>query len=260
MTEQQLILIQYLKDNLIYAKRIRPVFLNALKRASDPAIYWIDQNGAGNVPLELLVNNLVFVQSMTQAYNMVAPLAAKREWFYQKRTKDDILDILSSAWFGIFREYALNYAYRISNELAETTRESIRVAIQEGYSLNLNTNQLAAYIRKKVGVINRNRATLIARTEATTASNLGKEQGAKDWFKSQGENGYKMWVGREDGRERPTHTALNDKAIPISEDFKVGGELAQRPGDIRLSGDERCNCRCTTQYISERLYNRLYKK
>lgn len=258
MTEQQQIANQYAKEHKNYEKRARPVFLNAVRKNALPAIEWIDLNGAEDVPLDLLVAQNDWVIPMQQAYLMIAPLAAKREYYYQKRVKATAIDILLNVWYDIFRDYATSYAYRIMNELTETTRETIRDAIKEGYELKLNGSQLSAYIRKKVmGEISRNRANVIARTESTTASNLGKEQGAKSYFEQQGTKGYKEWVGRNDGRERHTHIALNDTVIPIDDKYTVGTEQALRPGDLDLSAKERCNCRCTQMFMSAERYRRM---
>lgn len=261
MTEAQAVAIEYAKQHRNYERRIKPLFLNALRKNAEPALKWIESYGAENVPLDILVNPNDFIAPMINAYMIVAPLAAQREYFYQKRTKASILDILSGVWAGIFRVYSTTYAYRIQNNLSETTKELIREAIQEGYDLNLNANQLASYIRKKVSnEISRDRAVTIARTEATTASNLGKFQGAKSYFEDQGMKGYKQWIGRNDGRERHSHIMLNDDIIPMDEEWQVGNEQAERPGDLVLSGKERINCRCTQMFISERRYLRLQQE
>lgn len=195
---------------------------------------------------------------MQQAYELVATTAARREYYWMRNTENKaILDFLVDAWRAIFMDYATNYSYRIMNELSETTKEEIRKALSEAYELQLNSDQTASYIRKKVGrEISRSRAVLIARTESATAANLGKMTGAKSWLEEAGEKGYKQWIGRV-VNERSTHLALNDTIIPIDDDFFVGGERALAPGDTRLSAAERCNCRCTVQYMSERRYRRM---
>lgn len=257
MTEQQQIATLFAREHRNYEKRIRPIFLNAVRRNATSALNWIDVNGANDVPLTLLVVPEDWINPIRQAYALVSNLAAKREFYYQKRIKADI-DILLDVWREIFGEYATAYAYRIMNELAETTRETIREAIKEGFDLRLNGSQLASYIRRRVmGVISRTRANTIARTEATTAANLGKEQGAKSYFDQNGTKGYKEWITRLDGRERHTHQMADDTIIPIDDMYDVGNEKALRPGDINLSGKERINCRCTQIFMSAERYRRI---
>lgn len=241
-----------------YEKRIRPLFIKALTQQVHPVIRWLEVN-PGLPPIEALINTQIFVQPMIKSYQMIGNLSAKREYYYQRKQDGTkaITDFLSNLWETVINEYARSYAYRITNELSATTIETIQQALKEGYEAKLNNNQLAAYIRKKVqGTISKLRATLIARTESTTAANKGKEEGARSYFKEQGIKGYKEWIGRNDGRERPTHIRNNGSTIPIDEDFEVGTDLGLTPGALTLSAKERCNCRCTVIYMSERAFLR----
>lgn len=255
MTESEI----YEKQLERYAKRTYPIFLRALSEQVRPVIEFIRNTGNTEPPLDILVDPNIWIRPMQQAYELVATTAARREYYFIRAMESKaILDFLIDAWRAVFMDYSTNYAYRISNELSETTREEIRRALQESYEQQLNADQTASYIRKKVGrEISRSRAVLIARTESATAANLGKLTGAKSWLDEAGEKGYKQWIGRADGRERHTHYLLNDTIIPIDEDFMLDGERCTAPGDTRLSAAERCNCRCTVQYMSERRYRRI---
>ncbi len=195
---------------------------------------------------------------MLTAYNIVGVLSAQRQYYWMKANDTKgLLGFLVDKWRLFFRDYALNYAYRINNKLAETTRKEIRTALSEAYEQTLSVDQTARYVRKKVNnEISRDRAVNIAQTEAATASNLGKIQGGKSWLEEQGQRGYKQWLGREDAKERPAHVALNNRIIPLDDKFEVGGELAYQPGDENLSADMRCRCRCTILIMSERRYLR----
>ena len=251
----------YAGQHLLYAKRIRPIFLNALQRQIEPVIQWLEAN-LGDPPLDALLDSKIFRLPMVSAYGMVGQLSAKRSYYLMRESeggiKASVIDLFIDLWAKIFRDYALNYAYRIENELTETTKEEIRRSLAEGRELGYNNFRLATLMRKNVqGQISRSRAILIALTESTTASNLGAEEGAKSWLKEQGQKGYQQWLGRDDGKERHTHVALNDKIIPIGDKWNVGGEFAYMPGDTKLSAKERCKCRCTRLFMSERRYLRM---
>lgn len=249
----------YEKQHERYAKRVYPLFLRALVEQIQPTLEFIRRTGNTQPPLDLLVNPRVFIKPLNEAYQITGELAAKRE-YYSIRTAETkaISDVLLDAWRAIFYDYSTNYAYRIINELAETTKEEIRRALAYSYDNGYNADRTATYIRNSVGRnIARSRAVLISRTETATAANLGKITGAKSWLKEQGEEGYKEWIGRNDGRERHTHVAMNGVIIPIDEDFNVDGEKASTPGDVRLSAGERCNCRCSVIYMSKRRYDRM---
>lgn len=249
----------YEKQLKRYAVRTYPIFLRALQSQVNPVVEYIRRTGNIDPPLDILVMPNVFIRPIQQSYEMVGMLAAKRQFYLMQGTENKaIIDFLVDAWRAIFLDYATNYAYRIDNELSETTKEEIRRALAEAYEQNLNADRTATYIREKVGrKISRSRAVLISRTESATATNLGKRTGAESWLSENNEKGYKQWIGRNDGRERTTHIELNDKFEPLEEPFKVGGFNAQYPGDKDLPADERCNCRCTVIYLSERRYNRM---
>lgn len=261
MTESQRVLLIYQKQHKLYAKRIRPLFLSAIRKQIKPVIDWMETFQTLNPPLDALVPSDVFRVPYKQAFDMVGITAAKREYYYmQGNDSKGVLDFLVNKWRILFNSYALDYAYRIENELTETTKQSIRDALQKAYDEGLNADRAITLIKKyALGQISRFRATLISRTETTTISNYAKEVGARDWLAEQGQKGYKQWIGRNDGHERRSHILLNDMIIPIDDKFNVGGIPADRPGDLNLSAKERIQCRCTLIYMSERRYNRMKK-
>ena len=223
-----------------------------------PTLKWVTENQSVEVPLDALVVPSVWRNPMVEVYEMIGMLAAKREYFFMRDAEKGVLDFLVAKWREIFYFYSINYAYRIENELSETTKEEIRRALTMAYELNLNADQTAALIRKQVyNQISRSRAVMIARTETNTAASLGKMTGGKSWLEEQGQKGYKEFIGRADERERHTHFELNNDIIPIDEPFKFGTEYAQYPGDVNLSAGERINCRCTFLIMSQRRYDRI---
>jgi hypothetical protein len=247
-----------------------PIFLSALRKQIEPVLAWVAEFGI-NPPLDALIKPSVFRIPIRQAYEIVGTLAAKREYYYMREMEGKgFIDFLVDKWRALFNDYATTYAYRIENDLSETTKEEIRIALRYAYENTLNANQTAAYIRKSVyNEISRTRAVMIARTEATTASNLGKEIGAKEWLKETGQAGYKQWLGRGDSRERGFgtdhgHWDLNNDIIPIEQDWTlVDGKgvvsHGQRPGDTRLPANQRIRCRCTQLFMSARRYERMQR-
>lgn len=251
----------YIRQHSAYERRVRPIFLRALRQQIEPVVRWLEFNSIGEPPIDMLIDTTIFRVPMQQAYVTIGMTAAKRG-YYQMRD-DDLsskagIDLLIDLWSSFFRMFALNYAYRIENELSETTKEEIRKALAEARELGYDNAKAATLIRKKVqNQISRTRATLIARTEATTASNMAQERGARSYLEETNQSGYQQWIGREDARERHTHRELNDDIIPMGQKWQVGQELADMPGDTNLSAKERCNCRCTRLFMTERRYRRL---
>lgn len=258
----------YAKQHRIYERRAYPTFLRALHEQVQPTIDWIKVNGAQNPPLDALVVPAIWRDPMVEVYQMIGMLAARREYFFMRNTEKGVLDFLIEAWRQVFYTYAINYSYRIENELSETTKEEIRYALSVAYDNNMNADETASYIRKKVyNEISRSRAVMIARTETTTAASLGKDTGARSWLKEQDQKGYKQWIGREDSRERgretdTMHWHLNDQIIPIDDNFVFTDpngvtSYAAMPGSTDLPANQRINCRCTLIYMSQRRYERL---
>lgn len=241
-----------------YAKRTYPIFLRACSEQVRPVVEFIRRTGNTEPPLDILVNPNIWIKPMQQAYEMVGTTAARREYYWMRAIESKaILDFLVDAWRAVFMDYSTNYAYFIQNEMTETTKEEIRKALAYSYENGYNADRTATHIRNAVGrKISRARAVLIARTESNTAANLGKRTGAESWLKESGEKGFKQWIGRV-VNERSTHLVLNDTFREIDDTWDVGGVKALYPGDTNLPADERCNCRCVVQYLSERRYNRL---
>lgn len=252
----------YERQHAIYERRLYPIFLNALKKQVQPTIDWV-ASGLSSPPLDTLVDPKVFRLPIVRAYEMIGQLAAKREYFYIRDQEKVIIDFLIDKWRKIFYDYSVNYAYRISNELSETTREEIRKALLYATEHNLNADQTASYIRKEVqNKISRARSVTIARTETTTASNLGKDTGARTWLAEQNQKGYKQWLGRNDSRERHSHRATNNEIVPLDDKWTLTDDKGVSvqcglPGETTLPANERINCRCTFLVMSERRYNRM---
>lgn len=246
----------YAKQHAAYERSAYPVFLRACRKQVQPVIDWLNQFDTPP-PLDLLVIPSVWRDPMVEVYDRIGVLAARREYYFMRNTEEKgVLDFLVAKWRQTFHDYAINYAYKIENELTETSKSAIQNALEEGYVQGLNGDRLATLIRRSVyNVISRARSVTISRTETTTASNLGKEIGAREWLGE--DNGYQQWIGREDERERHAHFTLNDQIIPVGDNWNVGGELATMPGDTKLSGGQRINCRCTRLFMSTRRYNRL---
>lgn len=254
----------YEREHRIYERKMRPYFYKAVKAQNDAIIDYIEFNGTENIPYDLLINPITFTQAIIPAYLEVGLVAARREYYFIRKssleTKAD-LEFLISKWRQILIEFATNYAYQIQNELTETTKQDIIDALAYGAENNLTGNKLITFLRRKVGnQISRFRANLIARTEATTASNYAKELGAKEWIEESGERGFKGWISRIDERVRHTHFDNNNKFIPINNLWNVGREKAKQPGDTRLSAKERIQCRCTQVFVTESTYLRLLKR
>ncbi len=254
--------IDYAKQQSIAEREVLPFVRKALKQTIAPVIAYVQSNGVQtSIPVEILINQSVWNTLYPQIYQNIGMKFARREFYRQRtldgqiKTKASAIDFLIDIWTNQLRNYAYQYTYQIINELNYTTIKLIRQALNDTYQLGLDYDgAIRLFIKDVNGKFNK-RAGSISRTEATTISNLGKDIGARGWIEQQGGQGYKVWLGRNDKRERHTHLEENNVIIPINDLHTVGGEQCQRPGDVNLSAKERINCRCTESYMSQNRYN-----
>jgi SPP1 gp7 family putative phage head morphogenesis protein len=121
-------------------------------------------------------------------------------------------------------------------------RKELGEAIAQGETMD----EIKARIRKTFNDMSENRVEMIARTETTRAWNKGSLEAAR-----QNPNvGQKQWVAANDARTRPEHSAAHGQTVDKDEDFEVGGESCEGPGDPNLSAEQSINCRCTVRYVT----------
>jgi len=156
----------------------------------------------------------------------------------QAETKDetDIFKTLLDAWIEE------NAAARVQL-VTETTRALIQGAIAEAVNESLGPHGMQQLIRERAGgVINAQRAKVIARTETHTAAQFANSAAAE----ASGVELRKIWVSTTDERTRETHRKAERDSratiIRLGEKFSVGGHPAMYPGDPALPAAESVNC------------------
>jgi hypothetical protein len=85
---------------------------------------------------------------------------------------------------------------------------------------------------------------MLARTDLNSLSNGGSVMAAQMVGA-----GFKQWLTAGDDRVRETHAEADGQIVPIDQEFDVGGEALDYPGDPSGSDEEVCNCRCTVIYV-----------
>lgn len=261
MTPEQLYALRFARKHKAAENWAYKIFLRALKNQVEPFIKTMlsgspDVNDISRLPIQ---------RAFETVYEEIGLKFAIDEYKQIKRNEPTKADpelqimFLSEKWRRIMRTFALLEAGDAIQDITDHTKDMLRIALAEGYELGLSNTEMAKLIyQSTLGEIGRTRARLITRTETTTAANQGKLIGAESWADETGVRLYKKWICRIDGRERAWHRQEDfDKPIPKGEQFEVGTgkggtELMTMPGDIKASGSNRCNCRCTAQYMSER--------
>ncbi len=135
--------------------------------------------------------------------------------------------------------------------VSKTTKRMIRKAIDDGFAAEMTGPQVAKLIVEKTGgIIVRNRAVVISRTETHLASQHASVQAAK----STGLPLRKKWISAQDERTRETHNQADrrysEAPIDLNAPFTVGSDSMQAPG---LGSDpaENISCRCVVAYVTD---------
>jgi hypothetical protein len=254
--------IDYAQYHKTLERQLLPYFKRALKKNVQPSLDLAKTIGTNFIPV---INGNIWTDVYLEVFGLVGQKTARKEYYRQRNLesveiKESAIDIFRDVWGKILNQYAYEYVYKIQNSLNQRTIEIIQSALNESNQLGLDQNGTVRLFEKLINGKLRLRSLTFARTEATTISNLGKKIGATSWIDEQGGQGYKVWLGRNDARERQTHLEENNTIIPIDDLHDVGGSLCQHPGDTNLPLDEKINCRCTESYMSQNRYNQYLKR
>jgi SPP1 gp7 family putative phage head morphogenesis protein len=121
----------------------------------------------------------------------------------------------------------------VGSSVTETTWQQISNSLAEGIAAGEGIPKLAERIDDVYETAMGSRSELIARTEATAATNRGFEEG----FQQSTVVNAKEWVATRDDRTRDEHkydTGVGGEIVALGEKFSNGVEYPSEP-----------NCRCT---------------
>ena len=239
----------YLSLHKQYETFAYPIFKKALDKQIDVALSLIDAENLDNINLYIYyLPGEPIKKALEEVYPPVGASAAKFSYKYiesegAKLEKKDFSLFFNKEWIQSMVDYLLlNAAEKIAG-ITETTIKTIRKVIADSAALNLSRVNQAKYIQETLNNpdFNRDRALLIARTESTTAANVGISLGAEssDYYVN------KIWIATYDKRTRIDHKIAGAQpAIPPNTPFIVGGNEMMHPGDTSAPADQVCNCRC----------------
>jgi len=137
------------------------------------------------------------------------------------------------------------FSAEITGTTFEAVDEILTSAWAEGIGATAVSDQLGAMFTKA----EQYRAPLIARTEATAASNQADLEAVRQSGLEQ--DVLKVWVSSRDTHVRETHTLAEQDyvdGIPLDQQFAVGNDMMEAPG-LGSIAEENVNCRCTVAYI-----------
>lgn len=234
-----------------YEVKYAKVFYKALKAQVQPVIDHVKlYGGISKDVADLLVKKAPMEIAYEDCYTTIGTLSA--QWNMRRinslgKSVKALPQFLNDLWRGLMSKFYTTEAADRVSDVTETTREKIRQVLDEADDMNLTISERATYIEEQLSDpdFNRARSLVIARTESTLAANKGASLGNA----SANYRTVKEWLAVEDKNTRPTHRIADGQIVENDADFTVGGELAQFPGDTRLSAKEVIQCRCTAVYV-----------
>ena len=151
------------------------------------------------------------------------------------------------------RPAVTSYLAQVENRMVQTPNQVFDVIasqVSRGAAAGESIPQIADRVDdvlKTTGTTNwRNRATVVARTEALGALSAGRSDAFNAVADALGGDFEQVWLATLDSRVRPAHLEADGQRVPIGTPFTVGGEHLMRPGDPAGSASNVIQCRCST--------------
>ena len=207
---------------------------------------------------------MIMVQAYIDFYQYTFVLAARNEYnrirTQEAKTKDfSISDFFLNTWKNFIKTWVLQNQMQIISGVNDNTLKMIKEITAESLQNYENPSTIASKLISLIG--SRSRALAIARTEGTTAYNMGTQRSALDWQSVSGDVMYKVWIHSGSKRDpRITHIQAQNKPIPMNANFDIGGVAMSMPGDKKGCASNIINCGCVTVYLSERLAKKRFPK
>lgn len=239
-----------------YEKKYSKAILRVLNHQLDEAIRNL-QSGA--IFLDVNMNDV-----LSNLYKEVGVDIANSQYDALTSFKTKANEFFLNTWLDFMTNYILSSMAGRVTGINDTTRKKIQETIAIGFNLGLETEQIAQFLRERIGTFNVYRSIMIARTEIAEAANIAKDRSSEDWERETGENLYKVWIHRYARDPRHWHVDLdNNKAIPKPDKFIVTSPRTgntvhmDRPHDPAGGAENSINCSCVVVYISESYARRL---
>lgn len=164
----------------------------------------------------------------------------------QTTNPDDLKAIWEQKMIAYAKEYSAAKIGLIQGTALQNLQKIIKAFMVDPDFMSKGIEEKSRILNNKFKQLSRWQAKRIVRTESTTISNIGLEQGAEAMFPK--EQLEKRWITSMDGNERVWHGAMNDKTVDFDKKFTVphpkGVDYMLRAGDPSASAANRVNCRC----------------
>jgi len=131
--------------------------------------------------------------------------------------------------------------FNSGTKVSKTTLEIVERMIHEANDSNWTVQQFAQNLSDKATDLGPWRSRLWARTESVKVDNYGAVEGFKETEFVE----LKGWMCAQVPESRDAHIDADGQEVALDEDFIVGGEPMDFPGDPRGSAGNVANCLCS---------------
>lgn len=135
------------------------------------------------------------------------------------------------------QKYIADRAKLLGSETTKTTVEKVSSTLAEGIADDEGISNLVDRVDSVFTDFPLYRSQMIARTEATSANNLGFTEA----YKQSNVANAKEWIATGDSRTRDSHNQADGEIVGLDDKFSNG---LQYPGDGSGDPAETVNCRC----------------
>lgn len=165
---------------------------------------------------------------------------------YGKTVRSVTVPVTGRPAFDVTNPLSLTLLDRIggrSGDVSAAVRDELARIIGDAYQQGYSVIQTADEIVQLSDQFSVAQSRMLARTDLNGIANGGSVIAATAVGVA-----FKQWLTAEDDLVRPSHQDADGQTVPIGDQFDVGGEGADYPGDPQLSDAEAANCRCTVIY------------
>jgi len=255
----------YRKRHKAYEKAALSFVRAAFENQRKAVLSYLKKEGSGMFYLAIEV--LISREELKRAYSLIYASVGMEEGraeqaiftsSAERRIKSGPISFSDADWRNYMVNYMLTYAGDRIDGINRKTKEKLRFLLAYAQEQGYTTDQTVNYLIQEIGSedfveFSRSRAMAIARTEATTAANVGTLK-AGESLSIQYE---KRWISTQDDRTRRIpedkfdHFTMNGKTVAANESFTVSGEQMLHPGDPSkaVSRGNVINCRCVARLV-----------
>ncbi|KKK92942.1 hypothetical protein LCGC14_2697870 [marine sediment metagenome] len=207
-----------------------------------------------NINETIIGFNNQFQAALANGQDKLAEFSANEADFRLKFAKLNIPSkvFISKDVLATIQPLTQNFVNFFSQEMARIVGSEIAT----GLSTNQSINQVSLAIKKrfKSSQMSFARAHRIASTEMLTASSAADISRGLE-IAEENPEARKVWIDQHKPNARTSHIATENrskrKPLTMKALFRVGGERALFPRDLRLSAKNRVNCGCNLVYVNK---------